>query len=538
MITINAKMRGVFYKMGIAKVITAAEAAALIEDGATIASAPFALAGWPEEVALAIEKRFLETGHPRDLTHVHAAGVGNRLERGESAWTAHEGLIKRLILSHTDFQQKTMDLIEQNKVEAYNLPLGVILQLYNEIARRGPGLLTKVGMGTFIDPRFDGGKLNTKAQEDLVELVNFAGEEWLFYKKFPVNVTIIRGTSADEKGNITFEKEGVSLEWLPVAQAAKACGGITIVQVERIVKSGTMHPKLVKVPGIYVDYIVVASKPEYQQQTAKTFFNAAFAGDIKVPTGSIPPIPLDGEKVMCRRSAMELKPGAIALGIGIPQAIANVLSEEKADHLITPISESGSIGGIPGVGGDFGHHFNAEASVDQHAHFNYYDGGGLETAFIGLGECDIEGNINASKFNGKVYGVGGFINVTQNAKKVIFTGNFTAGKLKVKVEDGKLVIEQEGKFRKFLNKIVQTTFSGKYANEVGQTVMFITDRAVLELTPAGLVLTEIAPGIDLEKDVLAQMEFKPIISPNLKLMPAEIFQPTWGKLKQIIETNN
>lgn len=517
------------------KVITAAEAASLIEDGATIASTGFALAGWAEEVALAIEERFLKTGHPRDLTHVNAAGVGDRNMRGHSAWTAHEGLLKRLILSHTDFQQKTMELIEGNKVEAYNFPLGVILQLHSVIARRGPGLFTKTGMGTFINPRLGGGKLNARTREDLVEVMEILGEEWLFYRKFPVNVALIRGTTADEKGNVTFEKEGLSLEWLPVAQAAKACGGITIAQVETLAKAGTLHPKQVKVPGIYVDYIVVATDPKYQQQTGRTLFNRAFTGDVKVPLESIPPLPLDGDKIICRRAAMEVKPGAINLGIGIPQGIASIISEENAGDLVTLISESGSVGGIPGVAGDFGHHYNSEASVEQHAHFNYYDGGGLDTAFFGLGECDQAGNVNASKFNGRVYGVGGFINVTQNAKKVVFTGTFTAGKLNVKVENQKLVIVQEGKHKKFLKQVAHTSFSGQYARQVGQTVLFITERAVFELTKEGMVLTEIAPGIDLEKDVLPHMEFKPLISSKLKRMPEDIFKQQWGKLKSIIE---
>lgn len=518
-----------------AKVITAAEAAALIKDGQTIASTAFALAGWAEEVALAIEERFLKTGHPRDLTHVNAAGCGDRNMRGQSAWTAHEGLLKRLIIGHTDFQAKTMELIEGNKVEAYNFPLGVILQLYSVIARRGPGLFTKTGLRTSIDPRLGGGKLNERTKEDLIEVAQVLGEEWLLYKKFPVDVALLRGTTADENGNLTFEKEGISLEWLPVAQAAKACGGITIAQVETVVKAGSLHFKQVKVPGIYVDYIVVATDPKYQQQTAKTQYSRCFAGDIKIPLEDIPPLPLNGDKIICRRAAMEVKPGAANLGIGIPQGIASILSEENASDLATLISESGSVGGIPGVAGDFGHHYNGEASVEQHAHFNYYDGGGLDTGFYGLGECDQEGNINASKFNGKVYGVGGFVNVTQNAKKTVFAGTFTAGKLDIKVQDGKLVIVQEGKFKKFLKKVDYTSFSGQYARQVGQAVLFITERAVFELTDEGLVLKEIAPGIDLEKDVLALMDFKPVISSELKLMPEEIFQPTWGKLRQIVE---
>lgn len=519
-----------------AKVITAAQAAELFKDGDYVASSSFGLAGWAEEVALAVEERFLKTGHPKNLTHIHAGGAGDFQGRGGGVW-AHEGLTKRLIISHAGSEPQVMEAINGNKCEAYCFPLGVILQLYNDIARKGPGVFSKVGLGSFIDPRFDGGRLNekTRACEDLIEVKELDGEEWLWYKPFPVNIAFLRATTADEKGNITAEKEGLSLEWLPIAQAAKACGGITIVQVERLVKAGTLHPKHVKVPGIYVDYIVIAEKP--QMQSMVTLYNPAFSGEVKIPVGNIPPMPLNEDKIICRRAAMEVHPGAINLGIGIPQGVASVIAEEKADDLVTLVSESGSIGGIPGVRGDFGHHYNAESSTDQHAHFNYYDGGGLDIAIFGLGETDAEGNVNASLLNGKVFGVGGFLNVVTFAKKAILVGTFTAGGLKIKTGDGKLTIEQEGRFKKFLNKVVQISFSGNYARKKGQEVMFITERAVFELTQDGMVLTEIAPGIDLEKDVLAHMEFKPIISPNLKIMDEGIFREVWGegKLRSIIE---
>lgn len=519
-----------------AKFITAAEAAEFFNDGDYVASSSFALAGWAEEIALALEERFLKTGHPRDLTHIHAGGAGNFQGRGGGVW-AHEGMTKRYIISHAGSEPQVMEHIASNKCEAYNFPLGVILQLYNDIARRGPGVFSKAGLRTFIDPRFDGGAFNQKTREaeKLIDVIELNGEEWLWYKPFPVNVAFLRATSADENGNITNEKEGPNLELLPIAQAAKACGGIVIVQVERIVKSGTMHPKQVKVPGIIVDYIVVAEKP--QMQTMTTLYNPSFSGEVKVPMKTIPPMPLGTDKIICRRAAMEVRPGAISLGIGIPQGVASIIAEEKADSQVTLMSESGSIGGIPGVGGDFGSHWNAEASIEQPAHFNYYDGGGLDIAVFGLAETDPEGNCNASVFNGKVFGVGGFINVATNAKKTIMAGTFTAAGLKVKTGDGTLTIEQEGKFKKFLNKVAQISFSGPYAREIGQGVMFITERAVLELTKDGLVLTEIAPGVDLQKDILDQMEFKPIVSPDLKLMDAGIFREVWGEgeLKKIIE---
>jgi propionate CoA-transferase len=316
---------------------------------------------------------------------------------------------------------------------------------------------------------------------------------------------------------------------MSIAQAAKACGGIIMVQVERIVKSGTMHPKHVKVPCTIVDYVVVAEKP--QMQTMVSQYNPSFSGEVKVPMKSIPPMPMSSDKLICRRAAMEVRPGAISLGIGIPQGIASIIAEEKADSQVILMSESGSIGGIPGVGGDFGSHWNAEASTEQPTHFNYYDGGGLDIAVFGLAETDPEGNCNASVFNGKVFGVGGFINVATNAKRTIIAGTFTAVGLKVKSGDGKLTIEKEGQFKKFLKQVAQISFSGPYAREIGQGVMFITERAVFELTPDGFLLTEIAPGIDLQKDVLDQMDFKPIISPDLKLMDAGIFSEVFGEGK-------
>lgn len=523
--------------MSMAKFITAAQAAELFKDGDWVASSSFGLAGWAEEIALALEERFLKTGHPRDLTHIHAGGAGNFQGRGGGHW-AHDGMTKRYIISHAGSEPQVMEHIASNTCLAYNYPLGVILQCYNDIARRGPGVFSQAGLRTFIDPRIDGGAFNQKTRDEwekLIEVKELDGKEWLWYKPFPVNVAFLRATSSDENGNITCEKEGPNLELMSIAQAAKASDGIVIVQVERILKNGTMHPKQVKVPGIIVDYVVVAEKP--QNQTMVTVYNPSFSGEVKVPMKSIPPMPMSSDKLICRRTAMEVRPGAISLGIGIPQGVASIIAEEKADSKVVLMSESGSIGGIPGVGGDFGSHWNAEASTEQPTHFNYYDGGGLDIAVFGLAETDPEGNCNASVFNGKVFGVGGFINVATNAKKTIMAGAFTAGGLKVKSGDGKLTIEQEGQFKKFLNQVAQISFSGPYAREIGQEVMFITERAVFELTHEGFVLTEIAPGIDLQKDVLDQMEFKPIVSPDLKLMDKGIFSEVWGEgeLRQVIE---
>lgn len=519
------------------KVITAKEAAELIKDGDTIAAAAFGLAGWAEEIALAVRERYLMAGHPRGITFVHAAGVGDWKGRGAGVWAEEglEGLVKKVLTSHIGSEPQMAKAVEENKMECYFWPLGVMCQWYTEVARRSPGLLSKTGLGTFIDPRVEGGKVNSISKDVLIKVVNLEGEEWLFYKVLPINVALIRGTTADEKGNITFEKEAIALEALPVVQAARAYDGIVIAQVENLAKAGTLHPQHVKVPGVCVDYIVVATKP--QMQTMGTQYKPALAGDIKVPEATIPPMPFDERKIIARRAAMELVPGPVNLGIGIPQEIANVVAEEGCSHLMTLISESGNIGGIPGAALEFGAHYNGEAMVQQDHVFNWFDGGGLTMAFNGLGQTDKEGNINAGKFGSRPMGPGGFINTTQYAKNIVFCGTFTAGPLEVKAEDGTLTIVKEGTIKKFLNKVEQIAFSGKYAWSAGQRAIYVTERAVFELTKDGLMLTEIAPGVDLEKDILAHMEFKPIISPDLKLMPQGIFKPVWGELTQALEGN-
>lgn len=531
-----------------AKVITAKEAAELFQDNMTILSPAFGLAGWAEEVALAVRKRFDETGHPRNLTHTHAAGVGNwgkgpRGERGEIAW-ATEGLMTKFIGSHAGSSPSVIKLINENKIMAWNLPLGTLIQLYHEQGRKAPGLLTKTGLGTFIDPRNDGGKLNelTKEKgEDYIQYIpDFNGEEYLFYKAIPVDIALMRGTTADENGNITCEKEALNLEMLSAAQAAKANNGIVIVQVESLAKAGSLNPKLVKVPSIYVDYIVVAEHPEDIMQTQGTSFNRAFTGEVRVPLkNSMASIPLDEKKVMLRRLTMEIKPGyKCNFGIGTPTYTGNVMAEEGCADTITMISESGSIGGVPGGGNDFGAHWNIEASCDQGDHFSFFDGGGLDFGVFGLSEVDKDGNVNTSLLNGKIMGVGGFANIAATAKNAMFVGTFTASGLKCKVEDGKVVIEQEGKFKKFVNSCPQLTFNAEQSLKKGNRIMFITERCVIERTEQGMILTEIAPGIDLQTQILDQMEFKPIIPEGgPQLMNSELFQPTWGKLKEIMENN-
>lgn len=511
------------------KVISPDAVGALIKDDATLFLGGLAITSLPEEVLQGLEASFLATGHPRRLSTWACGAVGNSGAAGMTHF-AHAGMIKRVVAGHFGQTGKEMmKMVFDGEVEAYNFPQGSLSSLTRHIASHSPGLLTKVGLGTFVDPRLEGGKMNSKSTEDLVRLVEFAGEEWLHYPCPHIDVAIIRGTYADENGNITLDKEGMLLEQLAIAQAARACGGIVICQVEAVVKAGTLHPKAVKVPGVLIDFVIIG-RPENHMQSITTQFNPALCGDIRVPLDSLKPMALDERKVIARRAALELTPGAITnLGIGIPAGIPSVAAEEGISDLLTLSIESGITGGIPAQLGDFGLAYNAEAIIEQTSQFDFYDGGGLDASFLGLAQADFHGNINVSKFNGRPVGCGGFINITRSTKKLIFCGAFTAGGLDVTVADGRLTINKEGKSRKFIDKVEQITFNGVDAAQRRQEVVFITERAVFHLRTDGLELTEIAPGIDLERDVLAHMDFKPIMT-DVKRMDAGLFQATWGGL--------
>jgi len=516
------------------KVISADQAAALIKDGDTVGAAAILMAGWPEELAIAMEKRFLETSHPAGITLVHSSGIGDWKTRGTQHF-AHPGMVKRWIGGHTGISPAMAKMIIDGEIEGYNFPQGVVAQLWREVAAHRPGVITKTGLGTYADPRLEGAKMNKATTEDLIKVIQLQGQEWLLYPTFKVDVAIIRGTVADEDGNLTETDEGCLLEWLPLAQAAKNTGGIVIAQIEYLAKSGTLHPKNVRVPGVLIDHLVIAPA-ELHWQAAGTRFNPAFSGAIRVPLDAIPEMPLNERLIIARRAAMELEPGSIVnLGIGMPEGVAAVAGMEGASDLLTLTAESGTIGGVNAGGANFGMALNAQAFVEQEAQFDWYDGGGLDQTFLGAAEVDSIGNVNVSKFKGKAVGCGGFVNISQHAKKVVYCGTFTAGGLKIAVENGQVVIKQEGNGKKYVKQVEQVTFSGAYAAATKQPVLFVTERAVFELQDGQVTLTEIAPGINLDKDILAQMEFTPRISPNLKPMLAGIFQPTWGGLRQIIE---
>jgi propionate CoA-transferase len=516
------------------KVIKVEEVTALINDGATVGASAFGLAGWPEELAIAIEKRFLDTNHPSALTLVHAAGIGDWDKKGTQHF-AHPGMVKRWIGGHTGLSSDMAKMIIEGGCEGYCLPQGVIAQLWREIAAHRPGVITKIGLGTFVDPRLEGGKMNKATTEEIVKVIQLQGEEWLLYPTFKLDVAIIRGSIADEFGNLTVDDEGALLECLPLAQAARNSGGIVIAEVERIAQVGSLHPKHVHIPGVLVDYIVVAT-PEDHWQSAGTRFNPAFSGDMRVPVNDLPEMPLDERLIIARRAAMELTPGSVVnLGIGMPEGVAAVAGYEGVGDLMTLTTEAGSVGGIPAAGKDFGMSYNSQAFVEQQVQFDWYDGGGLDQAFLGAAEVAPNGNVNVSKFKGRCVGCGGFINITQNAKKVVYCGTFTAGGLKIAVEDGKLIIKQEGKGKKYVKDVEQVTFSGAYATSTKQPVLFVTERAVFELQEGVVTLIEVAPGIRLREDILAQMNFVPRISPNLKPMSAGIFQPKWGGLRKVLD---
>lgn len=505
-----------------AKFITVAEAAEWVHDGDYIAimgSGGGVLE--PDAIYRAIEERFLSTGSPRDLSITAACGFGDKGNGGMSRF-AYEGLTKRIVGGHWAWSPRMQRMANENKIEAYNLPQGALVSQFRELAAHRAGLITQIGLKTFVDPRVSGGKLNRVTTEDLVDLVNIGGKEWLHYKPQPLDIVIIRGSVADEDGNISIRYEPINGEHLCMAQAAHNNRGKVICQVKYLVKRGTLSPREVKVPGILVDAVVVV--PD-QCQTNKGEYNPTMNGELRIPLEKIAPIPLNQRKIIARRAAMELhRDDVINLGVGMPDGVAAVAAEEGVSDQFTMTLEQGIVGGVPAQGDIFGVAFNPTTIVDTPYQFDFYSGGGLDLACLGMAQADRHGNVNVSKFGSVIAGCGGFIDISQTAKKCVFCGTFTAGGLKTSVREGKLSILQEGRIKKFVDQVEHITFSGAYARETSQKVLYVTERAVFELEPEGLVLKEIAPGIDLKRDVLGQMAFSPIIPREPRLMDHRIFQ--------------
>ena len=504
-------------------VLSADEAAALIQDGDTLAieGSGGGLVE-PDALIAALARRYRRTGRPRGLTLLHSTGMGDRESRGLSE-LALDGLCRRVIGGHWGMGAQMARLAADNRIEAYNLPQGVLNQLYREIAAGRPGVITHVGLGTFVDPRLEGGRLNSVTTEDLVEVVELGGREWLFYKSLPIDVAFIRGTTADEDGNISMEQEVATLCMLEAAQATHNCGGIVIAQVKRLAVGGSLPARWVQVPGPLVDVIVVH---ESQWQTYEAEYNPAFCGEIRVPLQRMKPLPLDMRKVVARRAAMELLPGAVVnLGFGMPDGVAVVAAEEGVSRMFTLTIEQGAVGGIPAGGLIFGASANPGAVVDAPDQFDFYDGGGLDLTCLGMAQADGNGDVNVSKYGSTITGTGGFVDISQNAKKVVYCATFTAGGLEVEIRDGAVHVVREGRHRKFVRRVDQVTFSGEYARRRGQRVLYVTERAVFELLPEGVVLTEIAPGVDLRRNVLDNMEFEPVVSRDLRVMDRRLFDP-------------
>lgn len=532
------------------RTLSVTEAVALIPDGATVAVGGFVAVAVPEGLLAELERRFLADGAPRDLTLVFAAGVGDRDRRGLNH-LAHPGLVRRAIGAHWGLAPALADLVTAERIEGYCFPQGVMSQLYRDIAAHRPGVITRVGLGTFADPRVDGGKLNQLAVDDLVRLVRFGDEEYLFYPAFPVDVALIRATSADPDGNLSLEREALTTEVLALAQAVHNSGGTVIAQVERVVERHDLPAQMVRVPGVLVDVVVVAGPADHPQTFAEPF-NPAYLGAVAHLDGagaarrSVVPVPaagvaagpvagpvagrpLDARTVIARRAARELRDGAVVnLGIGVPEGVAVAAAATGVLDRVTLTVEPGAFGGVPAGGLSFGASAGAVSIIDQPAMFDFYDGGGLDQAFLGFAEIDARGDVNVSRFGGRLVGAGGFVNISQNAREVYFLGTFAA-RSRERIGDGRVAVEHPGDHPKFVARVGHVTFSAEQARRRGATVHYVTERCVLRLGGEGLELVELAPGVDLERDVLAQLPFRPKLSPDLTIMDADLFREVPGR---------
>ena len=507
--------------MSLNKFVSATDAVALIRDRDTVALVGGG-GGLVEASCLfaAVERRFLETGHPRDLWVVHALGIGDRKTRGMNCF-AHEGMVRRVIGGHWVWSPRMQELARDEKIEAYVLPGGVVMQLFREIGAKRPGLFTHVGLGTFVDPRMGGGKMNGRAREDLVELVEVAGQEWLRYKPFPVDVALIRGSFADAHGNICLDQEAANLEIYAVALAAHNSGGKVIAQVRTAVDVGTLPARAVRVPGAIVDAVVV--DPD-QRLTYEIVHDPTMTGERRGPVPPEPPQPFSVRQAIARRAAEELSDGAVVnYGFGIPDAIAKLVARRGTAERTYQTIEHGTYGGSLLDGPLFGFARNPSAMIDAPSQFDFYAGGGLDVAFLGFGEVDAAGHVNVSKLGDTIVGPGGFMDIAQNARKVVFCGTFDAKQAEYRTGDGMLHVLRHGEVRKFVGAVQQITFSGTEALRAGHEVVYVTERAVFRLTSAGMVLAEVAPGVDLRRDILERMDFAPLMPEEPVMMAAEHF---------------
>lgn len=506
-----------------AKFITPKEAARLIQQGWTITTGGFGSCGHPEAITSALQARFEQEGSPRDLTLIFSAGQGDKEDRGINR-LGKPGLLSRVIGGYWALAPRLGELAKSGAIEAYNWPQGVISQLFRVIAARGPGVITRVGLETFIDPRHDGGRLNDTCKEEMVQLLKLGGHEYLHYPAMPIHCAVIRGTSADAKGNISMEQEANFQDALAQALAAHNSGGIVIAQVARLSQE-PLAAHHVRVPGIVVDY-VVESPPELHWQTYGEVFNPAFIGEVKSSQGmKLPRLPISPKKIIARRALLELEGMAsvvVNLGIGTPEAIAAVASEERAQGFTLTV-ESGAIGGYPAGGMSFGATVDPDAMIEQPSLFDFYDGGGIDVAFLGNAQTDSLGNVNVSRFGGRLCGVGGFVNISQSARKIVFCGTFTTGGLAVDVESGRLLITSEGRIAKYVDRVEQVSFNAHRAHLEGQEVLYVTERGVLRMEDGELTLIEVAPGLDPERDVVAQASARIQISAGLRVMDPRVF---------------
>jgi propionate CoA-transferase len=514
------------------KIMSVSQALDMIKDGDTLAISAVGSIGYPDFVAAKLEERFIEQKSPGKLTLYSAGGHGSFHSHSNDGRFAHPGFLKRHVCTHPKVIPELRDMIENNELEGYVMPQGVLNQLYRCSAARQPGLLTKIGVGTYVDPRQEGGKMNSITKEDLVRVMEIDGEEWLFYKSAPIHVALIRGTYADENGNVTIEREPLKLEMLAVALAAKASGGKVIAQVERAVEKYSLKAKDVVVPGQLVDAVVVTEQPEiYHKQSGSPLYNPYISGEARCPAAEVAPpaSELNTDDIMCRRAAFELFPGAIVnLGVGVGAGTGMAAAAEGMGGELNFTLELGVFGGTPLAPPNFGVSLNPESYISPPEMFDFYHGGNLDVAVLGAAEVDKEGNVNVSRFAGHPNGHGGFIDISQMAKKVIFCTNLRTKGFEGEVAGGKLHVVKEGQLPKFVEKVDQITFNGRVAWEAGHEIYYITERAVFQRMKDGVTLVEIAPGVDLEKDILRQMGFRPRVSENLKVMDARIFRP--GKM--------